>query len=694
MSRIKRAISGNAKGISIRTSGGLQSVGVGSMFGLYSAENYASAFPSVRAISSDYMQVQPFAIDGKGETVQHDVINALMHPNLLDSWVAFAEKTAVSTLSLSKTYILVHRLKGKRTYPGGDFRKDKIGGFTFLEFPIVTRKNGRTYYKVGTNEYSEREVLVLPGGVNPVNLYGGYSPSEAARRWITLDDYIADFQKGFFENNAIPSGVLTVAAGSMEDYDDTVAELKRRHRGAGNANNITYAPRQVKSDGSSVAQIEWTPFGQANKDIGFKELFEQANRRIDQAYGVAPIIKGTDSTAKYDNANVSEYGFAKRTVYPLLLRNYTQLTHELNRITGGMGIAIAFDYKIPEIADEKKVNAETDKIRTDDFLKLKAAGYSDTSIVAALDLPERFLKLSNKEYKPTLGELDLPEIDDGNEVAGSPDPIPEKYKHVHSDKCSHDEGDPSLKVKRLSLEEMEPLQAQAEAVILKYMAVQVERAIEDTKMLTDDELVEFANELYAVLLIVMVASGALEYAAGLALLAESGIVFSGTSYGVSEGLTTRYKQYLNELTLSYSLQTEEKIIQVLATADVEGWNRRQIDLELRQLISGENAKYRQRRLAISELNRSQQLADLDAIESLSEESGIVFRKVWNTTNPEACPVCVSLNGTTIGLTEPFIPLGGEIELPEGGVFVNNFMDIETAQAHPQCYCVVNYEVVM
>ncbi len=51
---------------------------------------------------------------------------------------------------------------------------------------------------------------------------------------------------------------------------------------------------------------------------------------------------------------MSKQVFAENVVDPLLLRNYTQLTHELNRITGGMGIAITYA-RIPQVIDEVKV---------------------------------------------------------------------------------------------------------------------------------------------------------------------------------------------------------------------------------------------------------------------------------------------------------------------------------------------------
>src|SRR5687768_1423893 len=84
-------------------------------YGLYNhfkSDDYASAYPNIRAISNEYMKIRPFAIDNNGKTVDHPALNALYHPNKKDSSVMFAEKVAVSTLALPMTYILVWRREG------------------------------------------------------------------------------------------------------------------------------------------------------------------------------------------------------------------------------------------------------------------------------------------------------------------------------------------------------------------------------------------------------------------------------------------------------------------------------------------------------------------------------------------------------------------------------------------------------
>ncbi len=75
--------------------------------------------------------------------------------------------------------------------------RQNIAGFTFLSFRRVEQLATRQH-TVSTQTFAEDEVLVLPGGVDPNDLY-------AVRRLkphaggATLDDYIADFRLDFRE---------------------------------------------------------------------------------------------------------------------------------------------------------------------------------------------------------------------------------------------------------------------------------------------------------------------------------------------------------------------------------------------------------------------------------------------------------------------------------------------------------------
>lgn len=663
-------------------------------FGHYKSNQYASAYPSIRAIANEYMVVQPFAINANGKQTPHAAINALYHPNQLDSSVSFAEKMAVSTLVKKNTYILVWRNDGGEAKPGGNFgyRGNNIAGYTFLENPGITRRDNRTYYNIGAQYFTEDEVLVLPGGVDPEALYAGYSPTESATRWLTVDDYVADFQGGFFENNAIPAGQFIITAASVTEYNDTVDMLQSKHRGAGKNNNVTYAHRPIDptTNKAAEAQIQWVPFAQSNKDIDFKNLFEQTNKRIDLAYGVPQIIKGVDDAATYANAQVAEKTFAKRAVLPLLTRNYTQFTHELNRITGGLGVAITFKYDIPTVADEMKVEAETKVLESQIIRTMVLEGYTLNSVVDSFKLSNSYKNLKVGDDKSTVIDNDKPDVDEGDEVESAPDPT-----KIDGTTPVNEAAKRTNPKAQLSDTDSEAYEIQLAGVIRADMQKQVDAAVDavdSTQDATEDEEAEeLTDEMMVHIVTIMVAAGTLQYTDGLMMLIAAGVNTDGaTAFSLSEAQEDAYRKYLKSVAKSYRDDTAASIRAVLDRADAEGWNRAQLQTQLRNIMNTD--EWRVTRLARSELNRSQQVGELESMIQLQDEVDVKMTKTWNTSSTTPCPTCAALDGTTKPIDEPFLNEGSSIELDDGGTFVNTFVSMTVAQAHPNDNCYITYNV--
>lgn len=678
-------------------------VSMNSMFNSFYSDAYASAFPSIRAISNEYMAVRPFAIDANGNEVPHPVIDALYHPNQQDSSVAFAEKIAVSTLSLHKTYVLVWRIEGREARPGGDFTKasTQVAGFTFLEFPGVTRRDGRTFYNIGSQEFSDMEVIVLPGGVNPHNLYAGYSPSEAARRWAKLDDYIADYQAGFFENGAVPAGQFIITASTRQEYDDIVDTLQERHRGAGKNGNVTFSPRPIdKNTGKpSDAQIEWVPFSQSNKDIDFKNLFEQTNHRIDTTYGVPAIVKGIDDAATYANAQVAEKTFAKRAVYPLLLRNYTQITHELNRITNGLGVSITFKYEIPTVADEEYVESQTKEVEGRIIRDMTGSGYTLQSVIEAFSMSNAYKLLKTGTTSETKIDNDKPDVDEGGEVKKSPDP--EKIDGI----TPVNKGGSKRTNPKAQLSDREELEAAAR----RFMQKQVDKAIADLKSEpenkaktifneatgapTNEQEDQFVDEMLAVVVSIMVAKGAIEYTVGVDMLARAGLSTANLlEFTLNDSAKESYQAYLRRVGQGYSKDTQASIRAVLARADAEGWTRAETQNALKGIMNTD--EWRVTRLAKTELNRSQSLSGVEAMKQIQAESGAVIEKTLSHegSGTAPCEFCRAMEGEWVRVEEPLLSLDDKLIGADGGILVNNFVAIEAGDIHPNGFGTTVYRV--
>lgn len=642
----------------------------------YESDNYASIYPSIKAISNEFMKITPFAIDVNGKPLVKQPpagINALYNPNQLDSSVAFREKLAVMNLTHRKTYLLVWRREAGVAKPGGEINHNNIGGFTFLENPAITVIDKKTYFSIGSQTFSENEVISLPGGVDPSGLYQGYAAGIASARWATLDEYIADFQKGFFENGAVPAGQFVITTASKQDFDDTVDKLQEAHRGAGKNNNVTYTPRPVDpADGKpSNAKIEWIPFQVSNKEIDFKNLFEQANKRMDSTFGVPASIRGVGESNNYATARVDQQNFIRFTIEPLALRIYTQLTHELNRITGGLGYAVTFKLDYPAVAEEEKAQAETKAIEGQIVRDMVAAGYSLDSIIDAFELSNGYKLLKEGEKKNATIENDKPDVDDGGEVKKAPNP---------------DEIDGVTPINRIKakLTDEEKLEKAARNL----MQSQVDRAVaelrEDPLALeepTEDEIETFIKAMMATITPILVAQAEAEYATGVK---TAGIDLEDVQgFSFTDEADDAYKQYLRQVGSSYGNDTAESIRKVLSDAVDNGWNRREMEAKLKDIMNTDD--YRVKRLARTELNNSQNIGKLEGMKSLAAETNVAWEKTIFHSG-STCDICATQEGKWTEISQPLWAVGESIatvnDKGEQTIYVNNWQTNNANDYHP------------
>lgn len=281
-----KSINTNSKGLVV---GSNSAYNIGQTMAFYRCGSYDNTFPNISRISEAFAEVLPYAVNANGERMrpQPKVIEALYSPNKQMSVVDFSETLMVMLLVHPQVRILCWHEENGKAIAGGKITKDNICGFTFLENAEVEYDtDGSKRYKV-TNAnaqvhyWSENEVIELSLHPNPYAILDGYSPSLASKKWATIDDYIAEYQSGFFRNGAVPAGEFVITAPNVNAYNDIVDELQKKHRGAGANNNLVYTYRPVDNltGQASNATIEWIPFNQSNQEMSLQTLFDQANKR-------------------------------------------------------------------------------------------------------------------------------------------------------------------------------------------------------------------------------------------------------------------------------------------------------------------------------------------------------------------------------------------------------------------------------
>lgn len=660
----------------------------------YKGLTYDNTYPAINKIAGEFMMLRPYAIDGNGKPLdRHPVIDALYHPNQSWSGLYFREVLAVMSLVHPKVYILVWRRDGDRLIAGGggNISAENIAGFTVLEGVTERVSSEGVIYQHNGRTYSSGDIIELFAGVDPYDLARGYSPSVAAKKWANLDDYVAAYQSGLFENGAVPAGQFIITAQTAGDFNEIVDKMQSHYRGSGRNNNVIYTHRPVNAltGAAGLSQIEWVPFASGNNTLALGDLFEQANKKIDSALGVPASVRAVNDANTYASVRVDEQLFLRYTVKPFATRIWTQFTHELNRITGGLGIAITFDLDIPGVADEQKVDAERKAVELNIINSAVMAGYSLDSIIEAFNLPVSYKLLKTGGVGTAPIENHKPEVDEGGEAENAPD------KNAVSDKKQV-----SAK-KKIKKEKREKLGRKKFIDEIVRIANDISRrqadyvlkdlATKDDKIIIWDDVM--VNGFAGVVDNYMGEVTDEEVRRGLAILEASGVdtsILPLDGFAVSQTVKDNYYNYLRKVARSYTGETAEMIRAELARAQSLGYNKEEIADAVLELVDG-NA-WRAQRLALTEEHKIYGDTSVATMGQLSDMAGVKIEKVWQS-NVDACEFCRGMDGKAVDVASNFLSVGESVSGKDGGLMLNKFTDIESANLHPHCTCYVQYKVV-
>lgn len=679
---------------------------------------YDNVYPSVGKLANEFMTIRPYAIDANGATVEKaNVIDRLYHPNQKMSSTEFREALAVMALVHRKVYILVwHREGGVLVKGGHGATEENIGGFTFIE-GLTAREyeNGHKVYKLNGDkheEYDDGDIIEITAGIDPYDLDAGYSPTLSAKKWANIDDYIASYEGGLFENGAVPAGQFTITAPTTEAFDDIVDKMQRKHRGSGNNNNVTYVHRPVSPDTGVPlnAQIEWTPYAQSNNNMALETIFKQANDKIDSAFGVPASIRGVNENKGYASVRIDEQVFIKYAVRPFATKIWTKFTHELNRITGGLGYAITFDLDLPNIAEEEKIEAERKKVELDIISQALDRGYSLDSIVDAFELSNSYKLLEMGQPDDAVIVNDKPDVDEGDEVEETPEVAVTKEAPTH---CTHDHDIVHKKADKATLKELRQL-------LVDYIETEIDETISSNKLAKSKEISAVGLEQFdqdgdgmideyeaqqitvpepddkqryalavamlAILLRRMKKSGEKRYKETIEQFNITITVPDLEEYSVSSEAEDRFSKTLSEIANSFTEQIRDAIQSRIVASALNGEEMSRQDLldAIRDVANTE--QWRVDRIVNTEEHRADNLGQVDAISQLQKATGKHFGLKWRTTSGNPCAFCQFMEGKIVDAGQAFVPLGGKVETDDA-VYLNKYDDMLTPNAHPNCQCV-------
>lgn len=647
---------------------------------------YENVFAQVRPLIDEMKMVRPYGVGKNGARLpmsRTPELQVLDYPNEEMGWAEFADLMFATWLTEKE--LNIHIWKNQR---------GKVYGYTVL--PVESRVdlgNGEYYFQTmnadgSTEQLSPNEVMTLRYSRSPRNINQGVSPASSAFIWSQVDDLLAQYQKAYLENGAIPASVTIIRASTQAKFQTVRNDLERQLKGAENRNKTIYLWKQMLDDGEELEQVEVKPIQGNNSTLALKEIMAIVNDKLNKAYGVSEFILGNDSSAKYDNAELSDRQFTKRRVFPALTSFWGQFQHELDRTTGGLGYGINWDLEIPELTDRLEVKAKISQRHVESLTTLINAGATARAAVKALGLNEDWLELAYSLYAAKqVSGAETPTTSETPSLDGA-------KLDIHEHHCEHCHHTHDIKTDaEIVFKDDEETEKKIYDQLTRVLNSAVNEALGEGVTLSENDL----NKLKIAILDELIkqaddgANTGAEEIVGQVLgdtAKEINEMLENDGYHVSEDFQKRLECRTDELVKRLSEQAKETALDVLNSS--AALSASQIKQRLRDIMPAARAET----IARNETVYAFRAGHLENDKYLSQKYGLKLRKVWRISGDDACEICKAMDGQTVSLDEIF---PDSVESADGFQYSwehSSWNDNgEIPSAHVNCRCHYETEVV-
>lgn len=674
--------------------------------------NAENVFAQARPLINELKMVLPYGVGRNGARLpltRTPELAVLQSPNEEMGWAEFADLMFATWLTEKELNLHVWRNQ-----------KGVVYGYTVV--PVGSRHvvGGKEYFRTTLDDgtmvdLTSDDVMTLRFSRNPRNIDQGISPGIASMIWSQIDDVIAQYQLGHFENGAVPAYITIIRASTKDKYLAKRKEMQDGFHGAHNKGKTLFLWRQMLDDGNEKDEVEVKTIQGSNASLDIKGIMSIVNDKLNKAFGVSEFILGNDSSAKYDNAELSQQQFMQHRVYPALFTFWSQFQHELDRILGGLGYAIQFDLEIPELTDRMKVKAETEKIKAEttnlntqrekleeekqkllveqdnlrrsssktqleSLLSALDAGATPEAALLALDLDQNWLQAAQDIYNSKFQTTAT------NDNAVTNNHVCSHCKHTHDAK-----------------EPYEPIFSEDEAKeegiynrLVRIIESEIAKVAGEGAILTDEDIEKIKLAIVTQLLdsAEQGANYGAEQIKAFALGADAeeiANVLRDGGYTLGKGFQERLNKRVDLLVSRLAGSAQEKAREVLNAERSEPLTAAQIRRELKAVIP----LWRAEMIARNETVYAFRAGHLENDKNLGQKYGLKLRKVWRCTNDDrACPICRAMDGQTVDIDSAF---PDEVRDAEGVAYSwehsNWNEDGAIPSAHVGCRCHFETEVV-
>lgn len=195
--------------------------------------------------------------------------------------------------------------------------------------------------------------------------------------------YASEWNKRFFENSAIPGGVIEMPVHLQdEEWDEFQRRWGESHRGVRNAHTVAMLEYGAK----------WIDTKFTQRDMEFSELRRATREEIREAFGIHGHVLGLSEDVNRANAEAGAATFARWLIVPRAERIKDALNGPFLRLFKGFDKGYAFAYTNPVPEDTEADNA-TRLSKATAFSTLVSAGVNADDAAQVCGLPQmRFTK--------------------------------------------------------------------------------------------------------------------------------------------------------------------------------------------------------------------------------------------------------------------------------------------------------------
>jgi HK97 family phage portal protein len=492
---------------------------------------------------------------------------------------------------------------------------------------------------------------------DPLDEFHGLSPLKRLARELDIDNEATDFTATFFENAAVPYGLLTSEQNVGEPEADRIRwRWQTWFRGA---KRFMVA---VLGKG-----MKYERMGLSFQEMEFESLRSYTETRLCAAFGVDPLLVSTWVGIKHNNTKAS-YEEArehlwKETIVPVLKRLQSKISSELLED----GYVARFDTSEVQALQEDE-NEKHKRVREDYKFGL-------------ITLNEARAQMGHDTVD---GGDDLIESDENDENGTGDDEKSIKKKLVTKDR-------EALASQMMELYDRleEPMKQDMQKFFRKSKRQVVQ--LFDNKASNQEEQQRIQNQinaLYAVWLEELAAIATKHITTGVTAGGRIAGATIDIAFDVSNPNVANFlDNYIPKFTQQMAKTTREDLMKILKLSQEEGWSIPKLKDELKRKFN----QYTDNRAEM--VARSEVIRSSNAGAHMSYVQGDIKEVEWrDTDDARTCKFCNALDGKIIGIGGTFVGLGEsvKVENEDGSVseYKNTYEPVLFPPLHTMCRCVL------